>query len=206
MTQIYIFISCTNINFPIHESELKKVERKVKVFECTFYKIIIMKCNYHHNYWKKYFFVIENRFLCRLLLPLCFHPLLKLEEKYAATINASSSIYKISTEWGEQKPLLKISDRDSAIGFETLGKMGLSKEDWFVCIHAREGGYSQSDEHLHSFRNTPIEDFLPAIKFNFSKSFEGDNFLPLMVIGSPFTNPIVTKEDFFGAFSGEVVL
>lgn len=117
------------------------------------------------EYWKKYFFVIENQFLCRLLLPLCFHPLLKLEEKYAATINASSSIYKISTEWGEQKPLLKISDRDSAIGFETLGKMGLSKEDWFVCIHAREGGYSQSDEHLHSFRNTPIEDFLPAIKF-----------------------------------------
>ena len=33
--------------------ELKKVERKVKVFECTFNKIIIMKCNYHHNYWKK---------------------------------------------------------------------------------------------------------------------------------------------------------
>lgn len=117
------------------------------------------------EYWKKYFFVIENQFLCRLLLPLCFHPLLKLEERYAATINASSSIYKINTEWGEQKPLLQITDSDSAIGFETLGKMGLSKEDWFVCIHAREGGYSRSDEHLHSFRNTPIEDFLPSIKY-----------------------------------------
>ena len=39
-----------------------------------------------------------------------------------------------------------------------------------------------------------------------SKSFEGDNFLPLIVIGSLFLNPIVIKEDLLGAFSGEVVL
>ena len=37
----------------IHESELKKVERNIEVFECIFDEIIIMKCNYHHNYWKQ---------------------------------------------------------------------------------------------------------------------------------------------------------
>ena len=42
--------------------------------------------------------------------------------------------------------------------------------------------------------------------FNFCKRFPGDNFLPLTVIGSPFINPIVTKEALLGAFSGEVVL
>ena len=117
------------------------------------------------EYWKEYFIVIQNPLLCRLLLPLCFHPLLRLEDKYAATINASSSIYKISAEWGNQDPLLRVSDHDLAVGSETLLKMGLNKGDWFICIHSREGGYSPSDEHLHSFRNTPIEDFLPAIKF-----------------------------------------
>jgi len=117
------------------------------------------------EYWKEYFTVIQNPLVCRLLLPLCFHPLLRLEEKYAATINASSTIYKISADWGSQDPLLRVSDQDLVVGSETLLKMGLNKGDWFVCIHAREGGYSPSDEHLHSFRNTPIEDFFPAIKF-----------------------------------------
>ena len=60
--------------------------------------------------------------------------------------------------------------------------------------------------NLFSTRSTLPIPFLPAIEFNLSKSFEGDNFLPLIVTGSPFLNPIVIKEDFFGAFSGEVVL
>ena len=44
------------------------------------------------------------------------------------------------------------------------------------------------------------------MEFNFSKSFAGDNFLPLIFIGSPFLNPIVIKEGLLGDFSGEVVL
>ena len=117
------------------------------------------------EYWKEYFLVIQNPVLCRFLLPLSFHPLLRLEDKYAATMHATNSAYKISAEWGSQDGLLRVSDHDLAFGSETLLKMGLNKGDWFVCIHAREGGYSPSDEHLHSFRNTPIEDFFPAIKF-----------------------------------------
>jgi putative glycosyltransferase (TIGR04372 family) len=117
------------------------------------------------EYWKEYFLVIQNPVLCRFLLPLSFHPLLKLEDKYAATMHATNSAYKISAEWGSQDGLLRVSDHDLAFGSETLLKMGLNKGDWFVCIHAREGGYSPSDEHLHSFRNTPIEDLFPAIKF-----------------------------------------
>ena len=47
--------------------------------------------------------------------------------------------------------------------------------------------------------------FLPARIFNFCKRFPGDNFLPLIVIGSPFLNPIETKDGLLGAFSGDVV-
>ena len=48
--------------------------------------------------------------------------------------------------------------------------------------------------------------FLPARIFNFCKRFPEDNFLPLTVTGSPFLNPIVTKEALLGAFSAEFVL
>ncbi len=48
--------------------------------------------------------------------------------------------------------------------------------------------------NLFSTRSTLPIPFLPAIEFNFSKSFEGDDFLPLTVIGSLFLNPKVTKE------------
>ena len=60
--------------------------------------------------------------------------------------------------------------------------------------------------NLFSTRSTLPIAFFPAIKFNFSKSFEGDSFLPLIVIGSPFLNPIFMKEALLGAFSGETVL
>ena len=60
--------------------------------------------------------------------------------------------------------------------------------------------------NLFSTRSTLPIPFFPAIEFNFSKSFDGDNFFPLIDIGSLFLKPIVIKEGFLGAFSGEVVL
>ncbi len=42
------------MNFNLNMFYFKKVERKVKVFELHVNKFIIMKCNYHHNYWKKF--------------------------------------------------------------------------------------------------------------------------------------------------------
>jgi len=60
--------------------------------------------------------------------------------------------------------------------------------------------------NLFSTKSTLPIPFFPASIFNFCKRFPGDNFLPLIVIGSPFLNPIVTYDALLGAFSGEVVL
>ena len=117
------------------------------------------------GYWKKYFIVIQNPVLARLLSPLCFHPLLKSDEKYAATQGGTSSVYEINARWGDRDPLLKITDQDLNAGRNILMQMGLQENDWFVCVHMREGGYSPSDEHLHSFRNPSIETLLPAIQY-----------------------------------------
>jgi len=47
--------------------------------------------------------------------------------------------------------------------------------------------------NLFSTRSILPIPFLPAKMFNFCKRFPGDNFLPLIVVGSPFLNPIITK-------------
>ena len=60
--------------------------------------------------------------------------------------------------------------------------------------------------NLFSTRSTLPMPFLPARIFNFCKRFPGGNFLPLIVIGSPFLNPIEMKDGLLGAFSGAVVL
>lgn len=136
--------------------------------------ILLASSNFTANkkvaeYWSKYFLVIQSPIICRILAPLCFHPLLKSNEKYAATIGSTSSIYAINSKWGDKEPLLKINNEDLKIGKSTLIELGLNEGDWFVCFHAREGGYSPSDEHLHSFRNMSLEDYLQAIKFIISK-------------------------------------
>ena len=121
------------------------------------------------EYWSKYFLVIQSPLICRMLEPLCFHPLLKSNEKYAATMDSTASIYAINSKWADKEQLLRITNEDLKIGKTNLIELGLNEGDWFVCFHAREGGYSPSDDDLHSFRNIPLEDYLQAIKFIISK-------------------------------------
>ena len=40
-------------NFKIFNFEIKELERKIKEKFCIFDKIIIMKCDYHHSFWKE---------------------------------------------------------------------------------------------------------------------------------------------------------
>lgn len=153
------------------DSFLKKYYLKNKKFPVS---ILLAPNHFSANkklvdYWRKYFFVIQNPFISRALAPLCFHPLLRTTEKYAATIGSTSSIYSINSKWSDKKPLLSISNEDLNLGKKTLLKMGLNEDDWFVSVHAREGGYSPSDEHLHSYRNTPLDDYLQAIEYIISE-------------------------------------
>jgi len=115
------------------------------------------------DYWKKYFIVIQNPFLARIFLPLCFHPLLKSEEKYAATQHDTSSIYEINNKWGDRDPLLKITAQDFKAGQNILMQMGLKENDWFVCVHAREVGFDKQIAADH--RNMDIETFMPSIQY-----------------------------------------
>src|SRR5690606_22521878 len=75
---------------------------------------------------------------------------------------------KAHIEWDRQsrKPLLHLSDEDAMRGRETLHSLGMPEDAWFVCMHAREGGYHReipgsTQEH----RSTSIEDYFSAIRY-----------------------------------------
>ena len=38
-------------NIPIKDVEIQKIKKKIKMKECSFDKIKIMRCNYHHKGW-----------------------------------------------------------------------------------------------------------------------------------------------------------
>jgi putative glycosyltransferase (TIGR04372 family) len=42
-------------------------------------------------------------------------------------------------------------------------KMGIGKEDWFACLHVREGGF-RNDYDRREWRNASIGNYIPAIK------------------------------------------
>jgi len=116
--------------------------------------------------WEKYFIVISNATLSRILLPVAFHPLNPLKNKrYTAVFKETSDIYSTFKRWGDRKALFEFSSEQDAIGSSLVKEMGVSSDDWFICIHSREEGYSPSDEHLHSFRNFSFQDFFPAVDY-----------------------------------------
>jgi len=117
------------------------------------------------EYWKKYFLIIQNPFLCKLIAPLSFHPLIKKDEKYSFTWGTAST-FSINTKWEGKDALLKIKEKDHISGRKILMKMGLQESDWFVCIHIRSAGYDDPEEsHIHTFRNPTNESYLSAIQF-----------------------------------------
>ncbi len=121
------------------------------------------------RYWSNYFFVVENRISVLLLRPFQHHPWTRVNLKRYVSSNGTADCYRIYSEWGNRPPLLKLEQFDIERGDEILAEMGVPKGAWYVCIHAREGGYSVYDEHLHKHRNMSITQFQGAIEFIVSK-------------------------------------
>jgi putative glycosyltransferase (TIGR04372 family) len=82
---------------------------------------------------------------------------------YAFNITTSARAYATQGKWGTRPPLLTLTAAHRERGRKALREMGLPDGAWFVCLHAREGGYSPADEHLHSYRNVDIGSFDQAV-------------------------------------------
>jgi len=124
------------------------------------------------SYWEKYYTVIASPLATLLLRPLSWHPLTTVTtRRYAYDINGTVSFPRIQAMWTGHPPLLEINDRDKRRGEEYLTRMGVPPGTWFVCIHSREGGYTQSpaDEDLNGYRNSHISNYLAAADYVVSK-------------------------------------
>ena len=85
-------------------------------------------------------------------------------QSYASAMYQTARGFDIYRRWGRRAPLFLLTEKDRRFGEAQLRQMGLPDGAWFVCVHAREGGYSPIDEALHSFRNMDIEDYALAIQ------------------------------------------
>ncbi|MEM7059602.1 MAG: TIGR04372 family glycosyltransferase [Pseudomonadota bacterium] len=72
--------------------------------------------------------------------------------------------YQINHLWGDRPPVIRLPDEIQAKGRDRLAELGVPEDAWFVCVHAREGGYSPKDENIHAHRNSDIATYHLAIK------------------------------------------
>ena len=117
------------------------------------------------QYWEQYFTVYRSTLSCFFLDCLSKWPFMRYEA--AHFINNSNGIqfaYEVNRLWGSKPPVLSLTSEDKKFGDEQLALLGIPQDAWFVCIHAREGGFSPVDEVLHCHRNGRIENLIPAIE------------------------------------------
>ena len=123
------------------------------------------------SYWRRYTTIVSNRMLIALLRPLSRFRRLQYDTSHlslpnGATPNRLQAIYRVQAEYearyGDQ-PILNLSESDCERGWSCLRKLAIPQDAWFVCLHAREGGYLP---HLsyHSYRNVDVSTYLPAVE------------------------------------------
>ena len=121
------------------------------------------------DYWSDYFLIVKNSLLARFLKACLRCPRVGISvEEYAVAMKKTARCFGLNREWGNKPPLLKIKQKHIDLGMAVLRKMGLPDGAWYVCIHGREGGYSPTDEHVHSYRNTKIDQFMLAVDYVYS--------------------------------------
>jgi putative glycosyltransferase (TIGR04372 family) len=117
------------------------------------------------NYWAPHFFIVRNSLACFLIRNMSHWGLMKHDVgHYARTVGKAQESFLVYSIWGDRAPLLSLTTEDDAWRNDALKQLGLPDNAWFVCVHAREGGYSPTDEELHAHRNSNIENTIPAIQ------------------------------------------
>ena len=118
------------------------------------------------NLFKEHHLIIYNYILCKFLNRLRFHPLTQYDvRKYVVSIDKASYFHKINNTWKNRPSILSKSQISNSENFEKLFQLGIPKNSWFVCVHARDIGYSPHDDVEHNFRNSLIEDYYESMDY-----------------------------------------
>jgi putative glycosyltransferase (TIGR04372 family) len=121
-------------------------------------------------YWEPHFIIIRSRVGCFLIANMSRFGLMAHDVRHYARVQGlAQESFRIYSKWGDRTPLLTLSADDCQRRESALSQLGLPKGAWFVCVHAREGGYSPIDESLHTQRNSDIESYFSAMRLIVAK-------------------------------------
>jgi len=116
------------------------------------------------DYWSRHIKVIRYPFWSRVLARLYRFSYLQYDvSRYTVAINDTAPYIAVHRAWGNRPALLALTEKHRREGRARLAELGVPADAGIVCFHCREGGYSPSDEELHSFRNCSVENYLPAV-------------------------------------------
>ena len=120
------------------------------------------------KYFDDYLIFVRNRIIGFLLLPFTWIFFLNLDGHKVSATTSTSQYSQIISLWDKRKPLFIIKNKDIEVGNEFLERIGFKKDDWFVCVHARDSKYSlekSNSDFGQEFRNVSIESYIPAIEY-----------------------------------------
>jgi putative glycosyltransferase (TIGR04372 family) len=118
------------------------------------------------TYWAPHFLIVRSQAVCFLIACMSRWGLLRYDiSHYARVQGRAQESFRIYSTWADRSPMLILNADDCIWRKSALQWLGLPEGAWFVCVHAREGGYSPTDEVLHAHRNSDIENLIPAMKY-----------------------------------------
>jgi len=115
------------------------------------------------EYWRRFIWVVRHPFWAIILARFYRFSYLHYDlNRYVVAINETVPFVAVQRAWGNRPALLTLEEKHRREGRARLAELGVPSDAEFICFHCREGGYSPSDEHLHSFRNASVENYLSA--------------------------------------------
>lgn len=116
------------------------------------------------DYWQRYFWIVRTARWERIVARFYRFPYLFYDvSRYTVAINETAPYFGVQRAWGQRPPLLVVTAEHREEGRAGLARLGVPADAQIVCFHCREEGYSPEDDHLHSYRNSAIENDLLAV-------------------------------------------
>ncbi len=115
------------------------------------------------DYWRPFAPVITSKRVRKLIEPVTRHPYVHVDtDDYVMTIDGTAFyLNQVLPRWGDQPPLLRLSDEHRSRGERGLRDLGVEPGRWYVCIHARTETFAQGEDQ--SYRNCDAATFDAAI-------------------------------------------
>ncbi len=117
------------------------------------------------HYWSPKVMILTQPFICTFIALLTKRYFMQ-DRSSGCTVGhfGTQPIYAINKQWGDRKPLLSLNENDLDWANNELPKLGIQKDQWFICLHVREGGFLPHNESIQAHRNASINNTMLAIQ------------------------------------------